>query len=177
VIPRNLRNGFHFGRLEAAQPAITDEVGRVLVVVLVADVDPEVVQQRRELEPLTLARPQTVQFLRLVEDGQGQTCHLLRMFCAVVTAFGELDDTAAADVGDAIDLADVRAVLLDVIEHEPLAQGKVAQRDVVGVESGEQRIEQDDAGDGQVGAARIQSGYFQALVERQRCQTFAQPPQ
>lgn len=44
MVAGNLGNGFHFSRLEPSQPAITDEVGRVLVVILVADMDANVVE-------------------------------------------------------------------------------------------------------------------------------------
>ena len=52
-------------RLEAAQIAVLDQVVRVLVVTLVADVHADVVEQRRVFEPLALAIGQAVDAARL----------------------------------------------------------------------------------------------------------------
>ena len=59
---------------------------------------------------------------------------LLRVLRPVAAALAELDDAAAPDVGVALDLADARAVAVDVVEDEPFAQREVAEREVVGAE-------------------------------------------
>ena len=43
MVASYLSNGIDFGRFEAAQPAIADEIGGVLVMVFVADVYTDVV--------------------------------------------------------------------------------------------------------------------------------------
>ena len=54
------RDRFDFVRLEAAEIAVLDQVVRVLVVPLVADVHADVVEDRRVLEPFALAIGQAV---------------------------------------------------------------------------------------------------------------------
>ena len=72
VIPRDERDDLRFRRLEPAQIAVLDEVVRVLVMPRIADVRADVVQQRRELEPLALAIGQPVDAARLIEDRERQ---------------------------------------------------------------------------------------------------------
>ncbi len=125
------------------------------MVALVADVHADVVQQRAVLEPLAFAVAQPVDAARLVEDGQRQSRDLLRVLRPVAAPLAELDDAAAADVGVAFDLADARAVAVDVVEDQAFAQRQVAERELVGAEAPDDRVEQHGAGDGEVGAARI----------------------
>ena len=80
----------------------------------------------RSLEPVDAAR--------LIEERQRQPRDLLRVLRPVAAALGQLDDAAAADVGIAIDLRDLLAVPVDVVEDQPFAQRQVAQRDLVGAE-------------------------------------------
>ena len=116
--------------LEAAQRAVANQVVRVLVVPLVADVDADVVQDRGVLQPFAFAIGQAVNAARLIEQRHGKPCDLLRMLGPVVAAFGQLEHAAAADVGVAIGLRDLLAVPRDVVEHQAFAQRHVAQRDV-----------------------------------------------
>ena len=68
---------------------------------------------------------------RLVEDARATSLRdLLRVLRPVAAALAELDDAAAPDVGIALDLADARAVAVDVVEHEPFAQGEIAEREL-----------------------------------------------
>ena len=143
------------------------------MVALVADVDADVVQERRILEPLALAIGQAVDAARLVEQRDREPRDLLRVLRPVVAALGELEDAAAADVGIAIGLRDLLAVPRDVVEHQPFAQRQIAQRDLVGAEPPQDRVEQDGAGDGEVGAARLEAGHAQPLLEVERDELFA----
>ena len=68
VIARDERDRLDLVRLEAAQIAVLDQVVRVLVVALVADVDADVVQERGVLEPFALAVGQAVDGARLIEQ-------------------------------------------------------------------------------------------------------------
>ena len=68
VIPRDEADRLDFVRLEAAQIAVLDQVVRVLVMPLVADVHADVVQDRRVLEPLALAIGEPVDRARLIEE-------------------------------------------------------------------------------------------------------------
>ena len=149
-----------FFGLESPQIAVLDQVVRVLVVPLVADVDADVVQDRRVLEPLALAVGEPVHDARLVEQLRRELRHLQRVFGPVVAPLAEFDDAAPADVGIAIGLRDLLAVPRDVIEDEPFAQRHVAQRDVARAEPADDRVEQDGAGHGEVGAPRLEPGTF-----------------
>ena len=84
---------------------------------------------------------EAVDAARLVEDGQREPRDLLRVLRPVAAALAELDDAAAADVGIALDLADARAVAVDVVEDEAFAQREVAERELVGAEPPDDRVE------------------------------------
>ena len=66
MVTRDERNRLDFVGLEAAEVAVLDEVIRVVVVACVADVHPDVVQDRRVLEPLALAVGQAMNGSRVV---------------------------------------------------------------------------------------------------------------
>ena len=80
------RDGLDLVRLEAAKIAVLDQVVGVFVVPLVADVDADVVQQRRVFEPLPLAIGQSMRAARLFEQGDRDARDLLRVLRPVVTA-------------------------------------------------------------------------------------------
>ena len=144
---------------------------------LVADVHADVVEQGAVLEPLALAVAEPVHAARLIEDVQREPRHLLRVLRPVAAPFAELDDAAAADVRVALDLADARAVALDVVEDQPFAQRQVAERELVGAEPADDRVEEHDAGDRQVGAARIHARQLQPLGDVRLDEPLAQPVQ
>src|SRR5476649_259382 len=173
VIARDERDGFDLVRLEAAQVAVLHEIVRVLVVAFVADVDADVVQDRGVLEPLALVIGEAVDGARLVEEPDREPRHVLRVLRPVVAALGELEDAAAADVGIAIGLRDFLAVPRDVVEHQPFAQGEIAQRDLGRAEPAEQLVDEDRPGDHQIGAARLEPRDAQTLFEIQRDELLA----
>ena len=177
MVAGDQRDGFDLVGLEAAQIAVLDQVVRVLVVPLVADVDADVVQQGRVFEPLALAVGQAVNAARLVEQRRRQPRDLLRVLGPVVAPLGQLDDAAAADVGIAIGLRDLLAVPRDVVEDQPFAQRQVAERDLGGAEPAEDRVEEDRAGDREVGAPRIEARHAQALLEIERGERLAHAAQ
>ena len=102
---------------------------------------------------------------RLIEDVERQPRDLLRVLRPVAAALAELDDAAAPDVGIALDLADAGAVAVDVVEHDAFAQRQVAQRERVGAEPPDDRVEEDRAGNRQIGAARIHAGRREPLLD------------
>ena len=158
MVPRHERDDLDLLRLEAAQVAVLDQIIRMLVVARIADVDTQIVHERRELEPLALPIGQAMHGPRLVEECQCETCHLLRVRRKIVTSFGELDRAAPADVGDHVHLRDLPAISADVIEDEPFAQREVAQGDFLGPERVEDGIEQHGTGNHQIRTPRIESG-------------------
>jgi hypothetical protein len=166
-------NRLDFVRFEAAQVAVLHQVIRVLVVAFVADVHPDVVQNRGILEPVALAIGEAVNRARLIEQRHRQPRDLLRVFRPVVAALGKLEHTAPPDVGVAIGLRDLLAVSCDVIEDQTLAQRQVAERELLRAEPLQHFIEQDRAGHCQVGAARFEAGHAQALLEVERHQLLA----
>jgi hypothetical protein len=122
VIARDERDGLDFVGLEAAQIAVANQIVGVFVMLLVADVDADVVQNRSVLEPLALAIGQAVNRPRLVEQRESQTRHVLRVVGKIIAPLGELVDAAPAHVRIAIGLRDFLAMPRDVVEDEPFAQ-------------------------------------------------------
>jgi hypothetical protein len=122
VIAGDQRDRLNFLRLESTQIAVLDQVIRVLMVLLVTDVDADVVQQGGVFEPLALAIGQAVDAPGLIEQRHRDLCDLVRMLGPVVAALGELDHASAAHVGIAIHLRDLLPVPRDVVEDEPLSQ-------------------------------------------------------
>ena len=77
VIARDERDRFDFVRLESAKVAVLDQIVRVFVMTLVADVRSDVVEERAVLEPLALTGAQMMAGLRGVEDLERQPRDLL----------------------------------------------------------------------------------------------------
>jgi hypothetical protein len=176
VIACDERDDLDFLRIESAEVAVLDQVVRVFVVQLVADEGAGVVQNRRVFQPLALAIRQAVNRARLIEELRRQPRHLLRVLRPVMAALGELVHAAPADVRKAIGLRDLFAVTRDVIEHDALAQGQIAERDVVGAKTPQQLVEQHDAGDRKIRAPRLQARHAQPIVEIERDQVLANAP-
>ena len=91
VIAGDERHDFDLVRIEATEVAVPDQVVRVPVMALVADMGADVVQQRRELQPLAFAIGEAVDGACLIEDRQREPDDLLRMLRVVVAPFGELE--------------------------------------------------------------------------------------
>ena len=151
--------------LEPAEVAVLHEVVRVLVVSLVADEHANVVQDGRVLEPLALAIGEAVNRARLVEQADGETRDVLRVIGPVLAAVGELEHAPPPHVGVAVGLRDLFAMARDVVEHEPFAQRQVAERDFFGAEPSQELVEEDGAGDREVGAPRLEAGDAQPFLE------------
>ena len=79
VIAGDVRDDSDLVRGESAEAGMADQVVRVLVMLLIGDVHPRFVEQRRVFEELTLAGAQHVQVLRLIEDPQRQPRHVAGM--------------------------------------------------------------------------------------------------
>src|SRR5581483_7006418 len=90
VVSRDERDRVDLLRLEAAQIAVANQVLRVFVVALVADVHADVVQDRGVLERLALTIGQPVNRARLIEQGGRQPRNLVRVLRPEVAALGEL---------------------------------------------------------------------------------------
>ena len=165
MVARDEGHHLDFVWVESAQVAVLDQVVRMPVVARIADVDAEVVHERAVLEPFALAIGEPVDRARLVEQRERKARHLLRVDGVVVAPLGQLDGAAAADVGNLVDLRDLPLVAPDVVEDEALAQREIAERQLLGAETPQDRVEQDGAGDHQVGAAWIQAGHGQSLLE------------
>ena len=132
VIPRHQRHQLDLLGIEAAQVAVLDEVVGVPVMLFVADVHADVVQQRRVLQPLTLAVRQAMQAACLIEQGERHPSDLLGVFRPVMTALRQLDHAAPPHVRVAIGACDLGPIPVDIVQDQPFAQGQVAQRDVLG---------------------------------------------
>jgi len=73
-------------------------------------------------------------------------------------------------------MRDVLAIATDIVEHQSFTQREVAQRDVFGPETAQDRVEQDAAGDDEIRAARVEARNCQALCERESHDLLAQTP-
>src|SRR6185436_18780986 len=87
------------------------------------------------------------------------------------------DDAAATNVRVPLYPSDPRAVAMDVIEHESLAQREVTQRQRVSSEAAQNGIEKDRAGDSEVGAPRIEPRHAEPLFDVGLDQPLSHPPQ
>ena len=90
------------------------------------------------------------------------------MLGVVVATLGELERAAPPDVGDLVDLGDLPAVAADVVEHQAFAQRQVAERQLLGAEPAQDRVEEHGAGDDEIGAPRIEAGHGQTLLRIER---------
>ena len=177
MIARNQRDGFDLVGLEAAKVSVFRQIVRVLVMTLVADVDADVVQDGGVLEPLALAIRESVDRARVIEKGDRELRHLVRVLRPEMTPFGQLEDAAAANVRIAIGLGDLLAMTGNVIEDEPLAKGQIAQCDFLRAEAAKNLVEKDGSGDREVRALRLEAGDAQPLLEIQRDELFAHAAQ
>ena len=146
------------------------------MVPLVADVDADVVQQGAELEPLPFAVGEPMRRARLIEEHQRQPRDLLRVFGPVVAPFGQLDHAAAPDVGKAVGLSDLFAVLGDVVEDQAFAERQVAERKLGGFEPAQNLVEENRARHREIGAAGVESRNTQPLFDVQAGKRSADPP-
>lgn len=176
MIAGHQRNHLDLPWIEPAQISILDQVIRMSVMPIVADVDTDVVEQRGILEPFTLLIAKPMHATCLIEDAERQARDLLRVLRPVAASFAELNDAAAAHVRIALHFANARAVAMDVIEDQPFAEREIAQRQVVGAQAAKDRIEQDRAGYAEVGPSRIQARHAKAFLDVGSHQAFPQPP-
>jgi len=164
VVPGHERDDLDLFRIEAPQISILDQIVRMLVMALVTDVDADVMQQGRIFEPFTLTIGEAVDDARLVEEGDRQPRHLLRVLRPVVAPLGELEHAPSPHVGIPVGLRDLLPVAPDVVEDEALAQRQIAQRDVGRAEPAQNRVQQDAARDGQVRPPRFEAGHPQPFL-------------
>ena len=177
VIPGDERDGLDLVGLEPAQVAVADEVIGMPVMALVADVDTDVVQERRVLEPFPFAVGQPMDAPRLLEEREGEPRDLVSVVGPVGAPLGQLDHAPATHVRVAVGLRDFLAVARDVIEHEPFAKRQIAERDLGRVQPAHDGVEQDGAGDGQIRASRIEARHTEASFEIEARQHLARAPE
>ncbi len=173
VIARDERDDLDLVRVEPPETTILDQIVRVTVVPLVADVHADVVEQRGVLQPPPLAIAKLVPAPRPVEQSHRERGHVPGMLGRVPAPLPEFDDAAQAHVGVAFQLTDRFRVAPDVIEDQPLAQREVRQRQLARAEPVEQRVEQDAAGHREVRATRIETRKLEAMLQRHRGQPLA----
>jgi hypothetical protein len=126
MVAGDQRHDLNFGRFETAQVTIGEEVKRVLVMIFVADVHADVVEQRRVLQPLALLVGECVHTAGFLEQGQGKTGNLVGMVRPEVAPLPELDHASPPDVRVALRLGDLLAMAGNVVEDQPLTQRKIA---------------------------------------------------
>lgn len=175
MVPRDKADDFNLVGIEAAQIPVLDQVIRVLVMTGIADVDAHVVQQGAEIQPLALAIRQLVNRARLIEQCQSQLRHLRGMLRPVMTPLGQLDRAPAPDVRIAVDLRNLFPVAPDVVQDQSLAKSQIAERELVGSQRADDRVEQDGARHDQVGATRIEPRNLQPLLNADVHHPLAKP--
>jgi len=94
----------------------------MFVMPLVTDMHTDIVKDCGVFQPFAFAIGHAVNAAGLIEQGDRQPRHLLRVFGPVIAAFGKLEHAAAADVGIAIRLGDLLAMPCDVVEYQPFTQ-------------------------------------------------------
>ena len=108
-----------------------------------ADVATDVVHQRRIFEPFALAVGEPMDRARLIEKRKREPYDLIRVLGVVAAALGEFERAPAPHVRNAIDLRDLAPVPTNIIEYQPFTKRQVTQRQVLGAEAAENRVEQD----------------------------------
>ena len=141
--------------------------------VVVVDVRADVVDDRAELEPGALARAERVPIAGRIEELHGESRDLLRVRRLIAAALGQLDDAPPPHVGIAFGRADVGGVALDVVEHEPLAQREVAERQRFRAQPS-RIVSSRMAPTAAMSAPRIEPGQPEPLVQAHRDQALAQ---
>ncbi len=165
MVSRDERDDLNFLRIEAPQISILDQVIRMTVMAIVADVYADVVKQCRVLEPFPFAIAQPVDAARLIEDAERQPCDLLRMLRPIPAPFPELDNASTAHVRVTLDFADTRAVAVDVIEDETFTEREIAKRQVFSSQASKNGVEEDGTADVQVRPPRIQARHVEPLLD------------
>ena len=94
-----------------------------------------------------------------------------------MAALGELDDAAAAGIGVAIGVGDLFAMSRDVVEDQAFAQRQIAERDLPGAETPEDRVEQHRTRHGEIRPARLETGHAQPFLDVQRDELLSYAPQ
>jgi hypothetical protein len=163
--------------LESSQIAVLYQVIRMFVMAFVGDVHADVVQDCGVFQPVALAVAKPMHAASLIEQRKSESSHLTRVLWPVVVALGELDHAAAPDVGIALDSRDLFPMSRDVIQKQPLPQREIAERQLFGAQSFEDRFEKDCAGDGEIGSSWIEARYSQPLFEGQRRKLLTDPVQ
>ena len=97
------------------------------------------------------------------------------MFRREIAPLGELEDASSPHVRVPVGLRDLLPVARDEVEHQSFAQRKIAQRDVLCSKPAQDLVDEDRAGNCEVGASGFETGNTQALLESQRCEFFSQP--
>jgi hypothetical protein len=169
------RDDLDFFRLEASQIAVLDQIVRMFVVTLVADVHADIVKDRCVLEPLTLAIGQTVNRARLIEQRHRQPGDLLRVLRPVIAPLRELEDAAPPDVRISIGLRDLFAVLRNVIQDDAFSERQVAEGELGRAQAPEDLVHQDHTRHDEVGASRLETGNAQPLLDAETDKLLAQP--
>jgi hypothetical protein len=173
MIARDQPDGFDLIGLEAPETAMPDQVVRVTMVAVVADVITDVVEQRCVLQPFARAIGSLLDGAHLIKERESQPRDLLRVRRRVAASFSQLNDASAPDLRERLREGDPLLVTADVVDDEAFPQRKLAERDLLGVEPPNDRVEQDGTGHDEIRAPRIQAWQPQPLRE---VQGYEQPP-
>ena len=173
VVAGEKRDRLDLVGLEPAQIAVPDQVIRMLMVSFVADVDADVVQERRIFEPFPLAVRQPVYGAGLVEQGGRQARDMMCMVGPVVASFGQFDHAASTNIRIAVGLGNLLAVSGDVIEHQAFPQRQIAERELGGAEPPEDLVEKDRAGHREICASGFEARDAKTFFEIERGERLA----
>src|SRR6266404_720968 len=158
VVARERSDEADLLRVESQELPVHDQIVGMPVMPRVRNVIPDVVQQRRVLEPFALAIAETVAVDGLIEQRDGETRDLLAVPFLEVQPPAEVHHAAPARVGDRLVLLDLAPVPPDEIEHDTLAERPLARDELRQLEPPHDVIEQDRTGHDGVDATPIEPG-------------------
>ena len=108
------------------------------------------------------ARGRTAVWSKRASASRATCCGVGRV---VVAPLSQLDRAAAPHVRNRVDALDPPLVASHVVEDQPFAQRQVAEREFLSAKPPEDRVQQHGARDHQVGAARVETGQQQPLLD------------
>ena len=160
MIARDVRDHDLLRRRDAEQVGVQDQMVRMLVVPLVADVIARVVQQRGVGERLAILARAAESFAERVEQRQREPLHVRRVRLLDVTALGEFAHRARARLAGIGDRRDDACRL----EQQSLADSVARHHDLARFDAAQHLGGDGESGDDDVGALGVESRRRASLV-------------
>jgi hypothetical protein len=164
VVACDIRDDDLLSRRHAEQVGMQDQVVRVLVVALVADVVSNVVKERGVGKEPTVVGRAADALSEGVEQAEREALNGLRVECLVMAPFGELANRAVAGLARIGDCGcDARR-----LEQQALADSVTRDEQIARVDASRYLGGDSEPRDDDVGALRVQSGHCPPLIRGHR---------